>query len=105
LGVTIQPQKSLCNPSRKQDYYDTSNEGGITMTHQPEEVNSVGGEESKAEEQRIFEIPDEDIGLLLEHVANGMQEKLSDGHFALAYLDALVITRALKAVVKSGGKK
>jgi hypothetical protein len=64
-------------------------------------------EESKAEDKRTFAITEDEIGMLLDHVANGMQEKLSDGHFALAHLDAMLIERVLKAIIirQQGGKK
>jgi hypothetical protein len=75
------------------------------MTHQPEEVNSGRGEKIEAEEKRIFAIPGEEIGMLLVHVTKSMQENLSEGYFATAYIDALIITRALEVIMKSEGNK
>jgi hypothetical protein len=62
-------------------------------------------EESKAEDQRVFAIPEEEIGMLLGHVAKSMQDNLSEGYFATAYTDALIIARALEEIMKSEGRK
>jgi hypothetical protein len=62
-------------------------------------------EESKDEDQRIFEIPEDELGNLLLKCTAVMRENLMEGNFAIAYTDAVVITRALKLMLRSGGRK